>query len=194
MSVAGVATSLGLGVSQICGGLNFLFDIPDTLLSLQSLLFFVSAISGIDKGIKILSRVNTWVALALLALAFIVGSHIPILNTFVNGIGQHIQNLISDTLMVNSFGNNSWIMNCRVCYYAWFIAWTPFVGMFIAEISKGRTIKEFIISVVIIPTVFAIIWLSVFGAITLKVAGTYSLDAFAQFVSSPETAVFMIFN
>ena len=200
VSVAGVATSLGLGVSQICGGLNFLFDIPNTnmtwfiIIFAITIIFLASAISGIDRGIKVLSRINTWIALILLALAFIVGPHIPILNTLVNGVGQHFQNLIGDTLMINSFGDNTWVMNWRVFYYAWFIAWTPFVGMFIAEISRGRTIKEFIIGVVIIPTVFTILWLSVFGTIALQATREYSLDALAELVASPETAVFKIFS
>ena len=200
VSVAGVATSLGLGVSQICGGLNYLLGIPNNkktwfivIFSITAV-FLASSISGIDKGIKILSKVNTWIALILLAVVFAVGPHISMLNTFVNGLGQHVQNLVGDTLMINEFGDNSWVMNWRVFYYAWFIAWTPFVGMFIAEISRGRTIKEFIIGVVIAPTAFTIIWLSVFGTIALKATGTYSLDALAQLVASPETAVFKIFS
>ena len=200
VSVAGVATSLGLGVSQICGGLNYLFDVPNNsttwfiIIFAITALFLGSAVSGIDRGIKVLSRINTWIALALLALAFLVGPHIAILNTFVNGLGQHLQNLIGDTLMINEFGDNTWVMNWRVFYYAWFIAWTPFVGMFIAEISRGRTIREFIFGVVLAPTAFTIIWLSVFGTIALKATGTYSLDALAQMVASPETAVFRIFS
>ncbi len=200
VSVAGVATSLGLGVSQICGGLNYLFNIPNNnttwfiIIFVITILFLMSAISGIDKGIKILSKINTWIALTLLFLAFAVGPHISILNTFVNGIGQHIQNLIGDTLMINEFGDNTWVMNWRVFYYAWFIAWTPFVGMFIAEISQGRSIKEFIIGVVVCPTIFTIIWLSVFGTIALKATETYSLKTLAELVASPETAVFKIFS
>jgi len=200
VSVAGVATSLGLGVSQICGGLQYLFGVPNVkstwfiIIFAITALFLGSAISGIDRGIKVLSRANTWLALALLVLAFIVGPHVSILNTFVNGLGQHLQYLIGDTLMINEFGDNTWVMNWRVFYYAWFIAWTPFVGMFIAEISRGRTIRKFIFGVVMAPTAFTIIWLSVFGTIALKATGTYSLEALAQLVSSPETAVFKIFS
>ena len=188
VSFAGVATSLGLGVSQICGGLNYLFDVPSNnttwfiIILVITCVFLASAVSGVDKGIKTLSGINTYIAFALLALAFIVGPKISIFNTLVNGIGQHIQNFFGDSLMINSFGDNSWIMNWRVFYYAWFIAWTPFVGMFIARISRGRTIKEFIIGVVLIPTAFTIIWLSVFGTIALSTA------------ASPETAVFIVFS
>ncbi len=200
VTFAGVATSLGLGVSQICGGLNFLADIPNNkntwfwVIAIITCVFLVSAISGVNKGIKILSSINTYIALALLALAFIVGPKIPILNTLVNSTGQHIQNFFSDVSMISAFGDNTWIMNWRVFYYAWFIAWCPFVGMFIAQISKGRTIREFIIGAVIAPTVFTILWLSVFGTIALNVAENWRLTELANMVASPETAVFIVFE
>lgn len=200
VSFAGVATSLGLGVSQICGGLNYLFEIPNNattwliIIVVITCIFLVSAISGVDKGIKILSSINTYIAFALLTLAFIVGPKISIFNTLVNGVGQHIQNFFGDALMISSFGENSWIMNWRVFYYAWFIAWTPFVGMFIARISKGRTIREFIIGVVVIPTIFTIIWLSVFGTIALSTTGNWSLEEVKNLIASPETAVFIVFS
>ncbi len=200
VSFAGVATSLGLGVSQICGGLNYLFDVPNNsntwliIIVVITCVFLASAISGVDKGIKILSNINTYIAFALLTLAFIVGPKISMFNTLVNGVGQHIQNFFGDSLMISSFGDNSWIMNWRVFYYAWFIAWTPFVGMFIARISKGRTIREFIIGVVLIPTAFTIIWLSVFGTIALSTTGDWSLEAVKSLIASPETAVFIVFS
>lgn len=200
VSFAGVATSLGLGVSQICGGLNFLFDIPNgkttwlIIIVVISCVFLASSISGVNRGIKFLSSINTYIAFSLLLLSFMVGPHMQILNTMVNGVGQHIQNFIGDTLMINPFGDNTWIMNWRVFYFAWFIAWTPFVGMFIARISRGRTIKEFIVGVVIIPTFFTIIWLSVFGTIALNASGNWSLTELAAMVSSPETTVFIVFK
>lgn len=200
VSFAGIATSLGLGVSQICGGLNYLFDIPDnritwlTIIAGITCVFLASAISGVNKGIKILSNINICAAFALLALAFVIGPKVTIFNTLVNGMGQHLQNFFGDSLMVSSSGDDSWIMNWRVFYYAWFIAWTPFVGMFVARISRGRTIREFIVGVVLIPTVFTIIWLSVFGTIALSVTSSWSLDAVRELVSSPETAVFIVFS
>lgn len=200
VSFAGVATSLGLGVTQICGGMNHLWGVPnnqDTWLIIIvaiTCVFMASALSGVNKGIKLLSNINTYLALALLALGFIVGPKIPMFNTLVNGLGQHIQYFVADTLMINPFGDNTWVMNWRVFYFAWFIAWTPFVGMFIARISKGRTIREFIVGVVLIPTVFTIIWLSVFGTIALQEAGNWSVEGLLQLIASPETAVFIIFE
>lgn len=200
VSFAGVATSLGLGVSQICGGLHYLFDIPKTqdtilvIIVLITMVFIVSAITGVYKGIKLLSNLNTYLALALLVLAFSVGPKITILNSLTNSIGQHIQYFFKDVFMVNAFGNNEWVMNWRVFYYAWFVAWVPFVGMFVARISKGRTIREFIMGVVLVPTLFTIVWLSVFSAIALSTVQGWSLENVLELVSSPETAVFVIFS
>lgn len=200
VSVAGVATSLGLGVSQICGGLNYLWEIPNNsttwfwIIIIITGIFLASAISGVRRGIKLLSNINTWIAFALLGTAFIIGPKVTIFDTLVNGLGQHIQNFVGDSLMLNPHGDDVWIMNWRVFYFAWFIAWTPFVGMFIAAISKGRTIREFIFGVVIVPTIFTIIWLSVFGSIALSATGTWSIEELAKMIANPETAVFMIFE
>lgn len=200
VSFAGVATSLGLGVSQICGGLNFLFLIPNTastillIIIIITVIFIISAITGIYKGIKILSNINTILALLLLILAFLVGPKLVIVNNLTHSLGQHIQYLCSDLMLTNAFGNNDWVMNWRVFYYAWFIAWTPFVGMFIARISKGRTIREFIIGVVLIPTLFSIIWLAVFSAIAISSVQDWSIESVQQLVESPATAVFIIFS
>ena len=158
------------------------------------IVFLLSAISGVNRGIKLLSSLNTVIAFALLILAFTVGPKMSIFNTLVNGTGQHIQNFVGDSLMISSFGDNSWIMNWRVFYYAWFIAWTPFVGMFIARISRGRTIREFITGVVVIPTVFTVIWLSVFGTIALSTTSSWNLDSIKELILSPETAVFIVFS
>ena len=159
-----------------------------------TLIFIISAISGVYKGIKLLSNFNTLLALALLATAFCVGPKITILNNLTNSVGQHIQYFFKDVFMINAFGDNDWVMNWRVFYYAWFVAWVPFVGMFVARISKGRTIREFIMGVVIVPTVFTIIWLSVFSAIALSTVQGWSIESVQQLIASPETAVFVVFS
>lgn len=200
VSFAGVATSLGLGVSQICGGLEHLFGIPKTqetimwIIIVITLVFIISAITGVYKGIKLLSNFNTYLALALLVVAFLVGPKITILNNLTNSVGQHIQYFFKDVFMINAFGDNEWVMNWRVFYYAWFVAWVPFVGMFVARISKGRTIKEFILGVVLVPTLFTIVWLAVFSAIALSTVQGWSLESVQQLIASPETAVFMVFE
>lgn len=200
VSFAGIATSLGLGVSQICGGLVYLFGFEksnETILMIiifVTMVFIISAITGVYKGIKILSNLNTYLALALLVIAFMIGPKITIMNNLTNSVGLHIQNIIGDLFMTNAFGENDWVMNWRVFYYAWFVAWCPFVGMFIARISKGRTVGEFITGVVIVPTIFSIIWLAVFSGIALTTVQGWGVENVQQLISSPETAVFIVFN
>ena len=200
VSVAGVATSLGLGVSRICGGLSYLWGVPDNgttrlaIIAAITCVFLLSAVSGIDKGIRLLSGINAWLAMGLLVLGFLAGPRVRMLNVLVNGLGQHLQNLIGDTAMLDPFGDGAWVTNWRVFYFAWFMAWTPFVGMFIARISKGRTVREFILGVVVIPTAVTILWLSVFGTMALEAAGEWGLEEAAKLASSPETAVFIVFE
>ena len=201
VSVAGVATSLGLGCMQICGGLNYLFGLPTgnttylIAIILISVIFISSSISGIGKGIKYLSNINSYLAIALLLLAlFVVGPADKMLITLCDGLGNHLQNFVSDCLSVNPFGNNSWVMNWRVFYWAWWIAWAPFVGMFIARISRGRTIREFIIAVMLVPSLLTFLWFSVFGTLSIEAGSHWSLQELAKIASAPDTAVFKIFS
>ena len=154
-TVAGIATSLGQGTLQINSGLNYLFDIPTTRLVQiiiivgLTIIYTWTAVSGIDKGIKLLSDINLYLAIALLLGAFLVGPKIMSLNIFTNSFGGYINNIVSESFSINPFGDNSWLGSWTIFYWSWWIAWGPFVGTFIARISKGRTIKEFVLGVII---------------------------------------------
>jgi glycine betaine transporter len=200
VSIAGVATSLGMGCLQICGGLNYLCGLPNNAITwllvivIICCIYLTSAVSGLDKGVKILSNCNLCLAAILLIISFIVGPSTKILETFTTGVGDYISHFVSDSLDLNPFGDNSWTLSWRIFYWAWWIAWAPFVGIFIARISKGRTIKEFILGTIVVPTIASIIWFSVFGTIGLNAADAFSMEALKQIVASPETALFIIFN
>ncbi len=200
VTVAGVATSLGIGCMQICGGVNHLFGIPNNnitwliVIVVITCIFTLSSVSGVGKGIKILSNTNSYLAIALLILGFLIGPTNTILNTLVNGLGEHITYFFTDCLKINPYGDTSWEMNWRVFYWAWWIAWAPFVGMFVARISKGRTVREFIIAVMVVPSLLTFVWYSVFGTLAIAAGGNWSLDALAQIASAPETAVFIVFE
>lgn len=161
-TVAGVVTSLGLGVMQINAGLNYLFGIPTTLviqiiiIAVISVIYIWSAVDGISRGIKIISDANLYIAIGLITVTFLVGPKLEILNNLTNGLGQYLQNFFGDSLMINNYGDNTWVGAWRVFYWAWWIAWAPFVGSFIARISKGRTIREFIAGVVLAPALGSI--------------------------------------
>ncbi len=200
VTVAGVATSLGIGCMQICGGLNHLFSIPNTkttwfiVIVVITCVFACSAISGIGRGIKLISNINSWLAIALLIMAFCVGPANTILKTLVNGLGEHITYFFSDCLKISPYGDSSWELNWRVFYWAWWVAWAPFVGMFIARISKGRTVREFIIAVMVVPSALTFVWYSVFGTLAISAGGNWSLAELAKIAASPETAVFIVFE
>ena len=172
-TVAGVVTSLGLGVMQINAGLNYLFGIPTTLviqiiiIAVISVIYIWSAVDGISRGIKIISDANLYIAIGLITVTFLVGPKLEILNNLTNGLGQYLQNFFGDSLMINNYGDNTWVGAWRVFYWAWWIAWAPFVGSFIARISKGRTIREFIAGVVLAPALGSILWFAIMGSLGL---------------------------
>lgn len=199
-TVAGVVTSLGLGTLQINAGLNHLFGIPTnltvqiTIIIIVSVLYISSATSGLEKGIKLISDTNLYVAIGLLVVCFLVGPKLDVLNNFVNGMGQYIGDFIPDALGINSYGDNSWLGSWRLFYWAWFIAWAPFVGVFIARISKGRTIREFVLGVVLVPAIASCIWGAVFGSLGISLGqnGILSAEKLQQIASTPEVGLFVV--
>lgn len=200
VSICGVATSLGLGCIQIVGGLNYMYNVPEgngtyiVIIGIVTIVFTLSAVSGINKGIKFLSNLNTVFAVVLLILGFCMSNKDEVMLTMTNGIGQHLQYFFVDCLGIDPYGDYEWMMNWKVFYWAWYIAWTPFVGMFMARISKGRTIREFIAGCVIAPSVFTIIWFSVFGTIAIDFSHGKSATLIADMAANPQTAVFKVFK
>lgn len=197
-TVAGVATSLGLGTLQINSGLNYLFNVPETSLVQIGIIIVITvitiwtAVSGIEKGIKALGDINLYLAFGLLILVFILGPTLPIMNNFTNGIGLYINDFFKDSLSISAFGDNSWVNGWRIFYWAWWIAWAPFVGSFIARISKGRTIREFIIGVIIVPSIVSTIWIAAFGSLGLNLIGEMGLKGLSEVAQFPEMALFKV--
>ncbi len=199
-TVAGVVTSLGLGVLQINSGLNFMFGIPATLMmqiaiiAVISVIYIGTAVLGIEKGISKVGDLNLVIAIALMVAAFLVGPHVEILNNLVGGVGNYMQNFFHDSFMITGSGDNTWTLGWRIFYWAWWIAWAPFVGVFIARISKGRTIREFVAGVVLVPAVASILWFAVFGTLGthLGVHGILNADQLGSVAAAPETGLFLV--
>ncbi len=169
-TVFGVATSLGLGVSQMAVGLNHLFGVdPGTttqliLIVVISIVATFSAVSGVGNGIRIISEWNIWLSIALLAFFLFGGPTNWLLGFFVTTTGDYLWNVIPMGFQIfNGEGASSWQGNWTIFYWGWWISWAPFVGMFIARISRGRTIREFMIGVMFVPTTLAFFWLCIFG-------------------------------
>ncbi len=176
-TVVGVATSLGTGAMQINGGLNKLFDVPENfniqliIIIVATILFIYSSLSGLDKGVKILSNANMIIACILMFIVFLIGPGVRIMNTFTETLGEYIHDFIRMSARTGA-GNpeqQKWINSWTMFYWSWWIAWSPFVGIFIARISKGRTIREFIGFVLLVPSLFSFLWFSVFGVLSTNV-------------------------
>lgn len=173
-TIVGVATTLGFGAVQINGGLEYLFGLPKNIyvqiiiISITTVFFLMSAISGIGKGVKILSNINAILAVGLLAITIVVGPSVSIMNTFVDALGGYLQEFLRMSFRTGAFdvGQQAWIQKWTIFYWAWWISWSPFVGVFIARISKGRTIREFLTNVLLIPTIFCFLWFSAFGVLS----------------------------
>ncbi len=173
-TVFGVATSLGLGAVQISGGLSYLFGVPNTLttqlvlIGIVTVLYMLSAQTGLQRGIKYLSNLNMVLACTLLCFLLFLGPTKFIMEVFSSALGSYLQNLPSMSLNLAPLTDSTWIHNWTLFYWAWWIAWAPFVGTFIARISKGRTVREFALGVLLVPTIFCAFWFSVFGGTTIS--------------------------
>ncbi len=193
-TVAGVATSLGLGAYQINSGLNFLFGIPENnmtlilIVGIVTVIFIATAVSGLDKGIKILSDLNVRIAALIMVALILVGPTIQILKTLIEGMGLYVQNLPQNSLQIGAFGDSDWYGGWTIFYWAWWIAWAPFTASFIARISRGRTIREFVAGVLMAPTLASFIWFAVFGAAGMNTG----LDKATEAIQSTSTALFVI--
>nr|WP_281065093.1 BCCT family transporter [Brachybacterium sacelli] len=200
----GIATSLGFGVNQIAAGLDHLGVLPNSTL-IQVIIVVVvtglatlSAASGVDKGIKILSNLNMGLAALLLIAVLILGPTLFLLRDVVSNIGFYLQNILQlsfQTLPFRGDAGETWLGSWTTFYWGWWISWSPFVGVFIARISKGRTIREFITGVLLVPTALTFLWFTIMGGTALYEAvfrgvdftgGTGAID--------PNTALFDTFN
>lgn len=176
-TVVGVATTLGFGAIQINGGLSYIFGIPNeywvkvVIIAVVTVLFLMSAWSGLSKGIKYLSNLNMILAVLLLILVVILGPTLLIFNMFTDSLGSYLQNVVRMSFSASPLdaGNREWINGWTIFYWAWWISWSPFVGIFIARVSKGRTIREFLIGVLLIPSIVSFFWFAAFGSTAINI-------------------------
>ncbi|EKI4498942.1 BCCT family transporter [Staphylococcus pseudintermedius] len=197
-TVIGVAVSLGMGALQISGGLNYLFGLPNTIVTqsiiivVVTILFIMSAWSGLSKGIQYLSNLNIGLGTLLLITGLIVGPTVLILNMFTSSTGS-----LLNSFLFNSFDaaatnpqKREWMSDWTLYYWGWWLSWSPFVGVFIARVSKGRSIREFIAGVLLVPVIVSFIWFSVFGVLGIETAKKHK----EIFDMSAETQLFGVFN
>ncbi|MGY2132933.1 BCCT family transporter [Hymenobacter sp. HD11105] len=197
----GLATSLGLGVKQVAAGLHHVFPVIVNDVTTQIILIAVitgiatvSVVTGVDKGVRILSEWNVRIALLVLLAVLILGPTVFILGSYVQNTGYYIGSFMQLSFWNEAYSNGNWQGTWTVFYWAWWISWAPFVGIFIARVSKGRTIKEFVLGVLIVPSLLSFLWMTVFGSTALRqvLAGNTAVaEAVAADVS---TALFVFFE
>ncbi|MEC9282062.1 MAG: BCCT family transporter [Bdellovibrionota bacterium] len=173
----GVATSLGFGVAQVNAGLNYLFELPQSsvvqviLIAIITAFATVSVVLGLDGGIKKLSQINVILAVFLMGAILLLGSTVDIMQAYVQNTGAYLSDIIYKTFNMYAYDKkDSWIGGWTLLYWGWWVSWSPFVGMFIARISKGRSIREFMVGVLFVPTGFTFLWMTVFGNSAIKFA------------------------
>ena len=190
----GSATSLGLGALQINSGLDFLWGVEPsdaiavTIIAVLTLAFVLSAVSGVHRGIQWLSNGNMVLAILLVLFLLIVGPTVFQFETLVESIGGYAAMIVPASFRTGAFGDSEWLSSWTIFYWAWWISWAPFVGTFIARISKGRTVRQFVVGVLGIPSGVSFVWFAVFGgaAIDLQLGGT----DLGEIVGTPEIALF----
>jgi choline/glycine/proline betaine transport protein len=195
----GVATSLGIGVMQVNAGLSYMFDVPVSTLVQIGLIAAITAmatasvVAGLDGGIRRISELNLVMALILLTFILLVGPTVTLLGSLIQNLGLYLSNMVEMTLNPYAYEPNDWMADWTLFYWAWWISWSPFVGMFIARISRGRSIREFVAGVLLVPSGFTFMWLTFFGntALYLELQGIGNGIAVAVQEDMP-TAIFVL--
>ncbi len=198
-TVFGVATSLGLGASQVNAGFNYLFDIDVSTTNQIFIMCGITALAvtsvatGLDKGIRRLSEANMILAVALLTLIFVLGPTVFLLKAYLQNIGDYLADIVHNTFNLFAYKKTSWIGGWTIFYWGWWLAWAPFVGLFIARISRGRTIREFILGVMLIPTVFTLLWMTIFGNSAIDLVYNQGVVALGDMVSKDSSVALFVF-
>jgi len=200
-TVFGVATSLGLGVAQINAGLAHSFGLTDSINVQVFIIVFVtglaliSVLSGLDKGIKRLSEINLSLAVVMAILVLILGPTLFLIQSLVENTGAYLAEIVSKTFNLYTYKPTDWLGGWTIFYWGWWISWSPFVGIFIARISRGRTIREFCLGVTLVPTAVTLFWLTVFGNSAIDLIMNQGQQALADAVNAnTAVALFEFYN
>lgn len=198
-TIFGVTTSLGFGVMQINSGLNYLFDVEvNQNVQLMIIVFIIamaliSVCSGLDKGIKRLSQLNMIMAVGLLLFVLIAGPSLFLLQALVQNTGAYLSDIVHNTFNLFAYQKTDWLGGWTIFYWAWWLAWSPFVGMFIARISRGRTIREFLIGVLLIPSGFTFAWMTFFGNSAIDLIHVQGVTQLADTVAADSSLALFAF-
>jgi choline/glycine/proline betaine transport protein len=196
----GLATSLGLGVKQVSAGLNHLFSSPDTLTTRVVLIVAItgaatiSVVSGLNHGVKKLSEMNINLGAILLVFILILGPTVFILDSYAQNVGNYLSGFFDKSFWTESYRQTNWQNQWTIFYWSWWISWSPFVGMFIARISRGRTVQEYVLSVLIVPTLLTFLWITAFGGSALFLEMNGTADIISAVKENVATSIYHLFE
>lgn len=198
-TIFGIATSLGYGVLQMNTGLNVLFDVPVSevmqviLIALVTGLAGISVATGLDKGIRRLSELNMSLAVILMLLVLSLGSTVFLLQALIQNVGAYLSDIVRVTFNLFAYEKTDWIGGWTIFYWAWWLAWAPFVGLFIARVSRGRSIREFVSGVLLVPVGFSMMWFTFFGNSAIDMILNSGLTALGDAVSNDVAVALFVF-
>lgn len=199
-TVFGIVTSLGLGAMQINSGLasvlhfNATFGSTIIIIAVVTVLFMISSMTGLDRGIQLLSKANIMLAITILVFMLFVGPTTTIFNILLSTFADYTSSLLNMSLSTNPFRGPEWTQNWTLFYWAWWISWSPFVGLFVASISRGRTIREFILGALLVPTLLTFVWFSVFGGAAFHLELQQGAQIAAAVADDISTGLFKLYS
>ncbi|GAB7023603.1 glycine betaine uptake BCCT transporter [Salidesulfovibrio brasiliensis] len=199
-TVFGIVTSLGLGALQINSGLASVlpfeasFTSTLVIIAVVTVLFMISSMTGLDKGIQMLSKANIMLAIMILVFMLFVGPTNMMLNIFISTLADYGSSLFDMSLSTNPFRGPEWTESWTLFYWAWWISWSPFVGLFVASISRGRTIREFVLGALLVPTLLTFVWFSVFGGAAFSLELQQGADIAAAVAQDISTGLFKVYS
>ncbi len=195
-TVFGSATSLGLGALQVADGLGYVSDVGNTertqlvIIASLSAAFVLSAFSGVHKGVKWLSTANVVLASLIMLFVFLVGPTVFVLDAIPSSVGGYLSDLLAMSTQTGAFTDEAWLGSWTVFYWAWWLSWAPFVGTFIARISRGRTVRQFLVGVLLVPSGATVIWFCVMGGTAIRLDGTGAADLVETIPQGAEASLF----
>ncbi|MFE2111154.1 BCCT family transporter [Kitasatospora sp. NPDC059463] len=195
-TVFGSATSLGLGALQVADGLGYISDVNNSertqlvIIGALTAAFVLSAFSGVHRGVKWLSTANVVLASLIMVFVFLVGPTVFVLDSIPSTVGGYLSNLTAMSTQTGAFTDEDWLGSWTIFYWAWWLSWAPFVGTFIARISRGRTVRQFLIGVLLVPSGATVIWFCVMGGTAIRLDTTGAADLVATIPQGAEASLF----
>ncbi len=163
------------------------------LIIVTTVLATISVVAGLDKGVKLLSQINIGLAFVLLLLVLVLGPTVLLMQSFVQNIGNYLSELVGKTFNLYAYAPTDWLGGWTIFYWGWWLAWSPFVGLFIARISRGRTIREFVTGALLVPAGFTMLWMTVFGNSAINMIFHQGLGSLAKIVSQDQSLALFAF-